>query len=70
MDYAIAVGVVERERYLGEIDRHIQRELPLPPERVPERFAADERHRVPELAAASPESSAVKIEDAADGRQV
>jgi hypothetical protein len=50
MHYAFAVGVVERERYLtGEIDRYFDRKLPLAPETIPQGFAADERHCVPEL---------------------
>ena len=50
MHYAFAVRIVERERYLtGEIDRHIHRELPLPAKTIPQGFAADERHCIPEL---------------------
>jgi hypothetical protein len=50
MDHALPVSIVERERYLpGELDHHFYRELPLSQETIPQRFAADERHRVPEL---------------------
>jgi hypothetical protein len=51
MHHTLAVSVVERERNLtGKVDRHIDRELPLSLKTIPKRFAADERHRVPQLA--------------------
>ena len=51
MHYTFTVRIVERERYLpSEIDRYFDRKLPLPPETIPQGFAADERHCIPELA--------------------
>jgi hypothetical protein len=50
MNHAFPVRIVERERYLtSEIDRYLKRKLALPPETIPEGFAANERHCVPEL---------------------
>jgi hypothetical protein len=49
VDDAVAMRVLERLRRLaGDTERVLDRELPLPPEPVAERFALDERHREPE----------------------
>ena len=51
VDHAVPVRVLERPGGLGgDPERPVHRQLPLPPEPIPQRLALDERHGEPELA--------------------
>ena len=52
VNHTVAVGIVEGEPYLaGDSQGVLDRELPLPRETLPQRFALDEWHSEPELRA-------------------